>query len=165
MKITGTELRTWMAEAWPHPDCYWDHDLFEESPEVGVDYDTSEIGDLRWQGKASEKPFEGDRLPLDDLIRKWRQDRIFTPVLILVPKAGAEPAALPERDAAAISAAAQYLLADEIAMEVISRALVKHCTLPPAKAARAALEALAGHDADLRLQKEKSATQYTELEP
>lgn len=80
MKIQGVELNTFMEQAWPSDDWYWEHDLFDEYPELEVVYDTNELGDLFWQGVDNR-----DSLSLESLIRQWQKSKLSTDFVVTVP--------------------------------------------------------------------------------
>ena len=82
MKVKGSELQQFMDQAWPSDDWYWDHDVFEE-PDPDETYDTDDIGDLLYQGKDPDQPYY---LDLAALIRKWRKNRDFDIITVLVPR-------------------------------------------------------------------------------
>jgi len=84
VKIKGNELQAFMNEAWPGDDWYWDHELFED-PEPDVEYDTDEIGPVQYQGSDID-PTNGDGYDLATLIRRWRRNRDYDVVTVLVPK-------------------------------------------------------------------------------
>lgn len=86
MKIKGSELIAFIAEAWPKPDddWYWDHELFDD-PDPSEVYDTDEIGYIHYQGSGDD-PTDGDGYDLTALIRKWRRHRDHDIFTITVPK-------------------------------------------------------------------------------
>lgn len=88
MKVSGAELKVFMDTAWPEPNehWYWDHEEFEDAPDMGVTYDTDAIGPLLWQGPRRDDPTNGQGLDLGSMIRKWRKERAFTPITVMVPK-------------------------------------------------------------------------------
>lgn len=84
MKIKGSELQLFMDNGWPGDDWYWDHDVFDD-PDPDASYDTDEIGPLMYQGRDRPDLYTVE-LDLGSLIRKWRKNRDFDPVTVLVPK-------------------------------------------------------------------------------
>lgn len=95
MKISGRELRLFMADpkdggGWPMPgdDWYWDHDVFEE-PSDDAEYETDDIGPLMYQG-SGEDPTRGNNHNLATLIKKWRRDRDYDVLTLMVPKTDTE---------------------------------------------------------------------------
>lgn len=96
MKIKGAELKAWMDDAWPGADWYWDHDLFDDEPDLLANYDTDDLGDLRYQGRPGGDPTCGEGYDLPKLIRAWRKTHGKTIMVVAVPpeNAGAFKAAL-----------------------------------------------------------------------
>jgi hypothetical protein len=93
MKVKGSELIQFMAEAWPgedkeetKDDWYWDHEVFEE-PDPEATYETDELGPILFsRGSGREDPTDGEGLNLATLIKRWRKARAFDMFLIQVPK-------------------------------------------------------------------------------
>ena len=89
MKISGAELRAFIAEGWPGNDWYWEVSAFDDLPDgmplASETYDTADFEDegaLKWQGKGEKR----DPMPLADVIKSWREARDFDVVAIMVPK-------------------------------------------------------------------------------
>jgi len=85
MKIKGGELKLWMDEDWPGDDYYWDHELFDDEPDVELTYDTDDLGALLYQGR-DEDPTGGDGLDLAKMIRRWRKTTGKAVFSVAVPK-------------------------------------------------------------------------------
>jgi len=85
MKIKGGELKLWMDEDWPGDDYYWDHELFDDEPDVELTYDTDDLGALLCQGREKD-PTGGDGLDLAKMIRRWRKTTGKAVFSVAVPK-------------------------------------------------------------------------------
>lgn len=93
MKVKGSELIQFMAEAWPgddkeetRDDWYWDHEVFEE-PDPEATYDTDELGPILFsRSSGREDPTDGEGYNIATLIKRWRKTRDFNFYTIKVPK-------------------------------------------------------------------------------
>jgi len=84
MKISGAELQSWMNEAWPDDNYYWNHDCFEDDPDPETSYAVADLGPLLWQGKR-EDPTRGEGISVATEIRKWRKIRGKKTIIVMIP--------------------------------------------------------------------------------
>lgn len=91
MKIKGTELQDFMNTGWPQPEdhWFWDHDVFEDTPDPDTVYETSELGPIQYQG-TGEDPTRGQGYDVAKAVRAWRKSRVVDTFTVEVPKAEVE---------------------------------------------------------------------------
>lgn len=91
MRVSGAELHLFMQEGWPkipsEDDWFWDHDIFDDMPDLDTVYDTDDLGPILFQGRDRDQdPTRGEGYCVARLIRKWRRERDSEIMILAVPK-------------------------------------------------------------------------------
>ena len=91
MKVTGAEFMDWFDNHWPGEDWYIDDGAIETHGigdrwllDPAAVYNTDDFGSLFYQGEDESKRF--DRLDIDSLIQKYREQRDSDVLVVTIPK-------------------------------------------------------------------------------